>query len=277
MSHFTVLIPAKDEDELEQKLLPFHEYESTGINQFAEWIPADNDEVGAAWAKYGPDGSDPDDGLHYATYAEFMRDHFGYRYRPGINGPGTWGRYTNPQARWDWWVVGGRWSGKLPLKPEYVGHGTQGEGGVMNEANTDPACCDSALAGQIDWNAYRDALREGARKKWRLWRTRPAVVKGNEQSEAAFRQWSWDNHFLMLNDNEEKALGELDEDAYAAQVSTEAVTFAFIDLNGDWYEEARMGWWAFTSDNQDGYDARFWRFVESLPADQRVWVIDAHI
>jgi len=38
MSHFTVLVSAKDDEELEQKLLPFHEYECTGIEQYLEFI-----------------------------------------------------------------------------------------------------------------------------------------------------------------------------------------------------------------------------------------------
>jgi hypothetical protein len=47
----------------------------------------------------------------YASLAEFASEYHGYR--EGPNGAGRYGTYANPQAQWDWWVVGGRWAGAL--------------------------------------------------------------------------------------------------------------------------------------------------------------------
>src|SRR4051794_35627293 len=36
---------------------------------------------------------------------------------------------SNPNKKWDWWQIGGRWSGLLQVKPGAEGH--KGEPGVM--------------------------------------------------------------------------------------------------------------------------------------------------
>ena len=48
----------------------------------------------------------------YPTFEEYAEDYHGYK--PDNNG--RFGRRYNPNAKWDWWVVGGRWAGYLPAK-----------------------------------------------------------------------------------------------------------------------------------------------------------------
>jgi hypothetical protein len=69
---------------------------------------------------------------------------------------GDWGRYRNPNAKWDWFRFGGRWAGKLLLKP--------GRSGVLSpesrekDARFSPLEVDRARFGDIDWEATRKAL-----------------------------------------------------------------------------------------------------------------------
>ena len=85
------------------------------------------------------------------TFEEFIPSWCGAQQ----NSEGVWGRYTNPNSKWDWWTIGGRWSGLLMLKPEAYGQGENGHGGVLNRANSDPKFADSALSKQIDWEGMR--------------------------------------------------------------------------------------------------------------------------
>lgn len=103
MSHFSCLIvtdtkPTKDQ--LQETLLPWHEYECTGIDAYLEFVPADMDELMADFAKYGEEGQ---------CLQSFAADWSGVR----PNAESVYGSYTNPNKKWDWWQVGGRYSGRF--------------------------------------------------------------------------------------------------------------------------------------------------------------------
>lgn len=182
MSHFTVLVPADSYDHLESVLLPYHEYECTGIEEYIEWVDMTSElksdyanrlgdyvkfADGTLKSKYEdefyveeadpdaktswnrtkkkfvlPDNAElvklsaKDAGLE--TFAEFADSWCGAKEIPGK--PGCYGRLTNANAKWDWWEVGGRWTGILKLKPGYTSgckHIGNGSPGLMTDANTD--------------------------------------------------------------------------------------------------------------------------------------------
>ena len=65
----------------------------------------------------------------YNNKAEFAEGYFGYK-----EFEGRYGHWHNPDARWDWWVLGGRWRRMITLKkgvkaewPEEGENGTFGE------------------------------------------------------------------------------------------------------------------------------------------------------
>lgn len=59
---------------------------------------------------------------------------------------GRWGRWTNPNHKWDWWRVGGRWSGLLLLKP--------GAEGLKGEPGMNPNIGAPERTTQADRNGY---------------------------------------------------------------------------------------------------------------------------
>lgn len=102
MTHFTVLVVAKNEEELDAKLLPYHEYECTGIEEYIEFVPLEDGEAENDYKEQQEKGNYLD-----STLEEFVHDWYGSRY---YMQDGKWGRKTNPNNRWDWYQVGGRWS-----------------------------------------------------------------------------------------------------------------------------------------------------------------------
>lgn len=261
MSHFTVLVPAKDQAELEARLLPYHEYECTGIEAYTEFVPHDMDELQKDYAEYG-DGR---------PFDEFIPDWCG-----GFkNEQGVWGRKTNPNAKWDWWVIGGRWSGTLLLKPGSWGKGTNGEGGVMSSANTDPKRADSALAGDIDWDAMQ---AEQCAEKLDLYRKWQSLPDKDTVDDDAYRKALMDSDLFWVDRLESDDLNSMTEAEYVAKWGeARAGTFAYIDLDAKWNARADMGWFAMESDHNEDYHAAWRQFVRSLPAEQRVYVVDCHI
>lgn len=52
---------------------------------------------------------------HHATLEDFVASYHGVDARDERTG--RYGYWENPNRRWDWWKIGGRWRAKLPVKP----------------------------------------------------------------------------------------------------------------------------------------------------------------
>lgn len=49
----------------------------------------------------------------YDTFEKYIEEYCGYEYNEVEGG---WGYYENPNRKWDWWSIGGRWRNMLQLK-----------------------------------------------------------------------------------------------------------------------------------------------------------------
>jgi hypothetical protein len=183
MSHFTCLIIHKDEENIKDVLQPYHEYESTGTED--EYVidvdkTADVQEYldreiyygkrkeGGAWDyEYSIERAETQLNNHVkATRAQYfkaagmtqeeideeIRDYHGYKKRGN-----QWIDHTNPNAKWDWWVMGGRWSGLLRVKKG--AEAQRGENGIMG-TNFDETGYDSCLIKDLDLEAMLRVQRE---------------------------------------------------------------------------------------------------------------------
>lgn len=344
MSHFTVLVSAKDDDELEQKLLPFHEYECTGIEQYIEWVDIHDDyldkfhnelvevvlrngqvigtkydrnpEIQALWKRDGIGFSNRDEFIlkpgydlaeisfdeYYESFDQYMSDWCGYKEKQN----GRFGYYTNPNAKWDWYSIGGRWTGKLILKE--IGMGRNGSPGLMTNANEDPKRADVALAGDVDWQSIHDesvnrqvdgyllrhhyiALAEEQDMPEQCWEEAEKAWETNEYSHVvgsvqklalykfAAVLAAQDTHHWWDTYDDIGAYMNMTEKQYRASIIGEAQTYAFLDLDGNWQQRGEMGWFGMDdrSAGTDNYDEAWWQFVKSIPEDQLVYVIDCHI
>ena len=79
---------------------------------------------------------------------------------------GTWHEYStyNPNSKWDWYSIGGRWSGFFKLKPG--GEGKIGELEVMAEKVTDKTLADQLLKKDIDFELMFKEAEEKANKEF---------------------------------------------------------------------------------------------------------------
>jgi hypothetical protein len=203
----------------------------------------------------------------YPTLEEYVARWHSQSARP-------YGYWSNPQARWDWWVVGGRWTGSLPLKEGFTkDQQTIGDGhhGTCSEPNDDPRSCDYAPSKAIDWQALITLQAQRAGDKWEGHQEYKRLLAAGQDEEAkqlAYEKGLW----------RDKALEEdPTRDAYVLAKSHEAVTFAFVTAEGEWNERGSMGWWAIVTDEHPEYDEVFWQWVEQLDDDQMVVVVDCHI
>lgn len=238
MSHFTVLVVAQNQEELEKKLLPYHEYECTGIEEYTEFVPADMEKLQKDYEEYKEEGQ---------TFEEFIPWWAGYE----KNEEGVWGRITNPRARWDWWVVGGRWSNLL--------HITGGKKGDFSKLS------------ELDIESMRQENTDNARNKYQAWKNKPEDKKNLDN-------YLIENHIFFITTDEVSELDTLSEEEYVEKHGQlKALTYALVDHEGNWIGRGDMGWWGIDSNRDDSYDEKFWEYLNSLDPESVVYVVDCHI
>lgn len=183
---------------------------------------------------------------------------------------------TNPNKRWDYWTVGGRWPGFLKLK------GAAGD-------------VDTAKKGEIDFDGMRDAAGAKAAEQW----DRAAVARDG-------RTWvSWAHMRDVLHpDNIDaareaynaqravQALGKLfnnpfhDIDAYLAPrdefiqaARDRAISSYAVVKDGQWSAKGEMGWFGMSADkmSEDDWNKRVSDLLDGLPDDTQITVVDCHI
>jgi len=303
MSHFTVLVIGENVDE---QLAPFHEFECTGINdQYVQ----DEDVTDELDLPENPTMEQIEDALGYygledkivddESKVEKVGDDCAHKYGYAIVKDGKLVKAvkrTNPNRKWDWYQVGGRWSGMLRLKP-----GAEGENGSRSWMNrgepVDANYCDSALKQDIDFETMRQMAADEAASDWdaaheiigdRTWLTwdevQKVVTEGEDlwqkrrefyHEQAALKELrkKYDNPFLNLD----KYLVAREKFVQTAR-NAAGTTFAVLK-DGQWYEKGDMGWWGMVADekDQDEWNAQFAKLIDDLPEDTRLTVVDCHI
>lgn len=200
---------------------------------------------------------------------------------------------TNPNAQWDWYQVGGRWSGFLKLKPGAKGE--IGEPGVMgsNFARGDDRA-DRALKRDVDFDGMREQAGE---KAGALWDKAKAIrgdltwepwasVRARMDIEAARSFYHAQPAVVALVHGDRDAFGwDLDDtlsgprEAFIQAARDRAgCTFAIL-YKGEWTERGSMGWFGCVSGEMDEgkWHRMFASLIDGLPGDTMLTVVDCHI
>lgn len=163
---------------------------------------------------------------------------------------GRRGYWQNPNARWDWFVIGGRFSGRLRAP-----RGERGPHSPVVEGRYDVAEMRDVDTSR-NWTEYRAARRLFER-----------LMAG--EIDEIDRWYSRDGALRRFGDAE----------TYARYVS-DFWFRAVVTPDGGWHEVGRMGWWGISSEGKA--ELREWlerfreRFVEPY-LDCTATVVDCHI
>ena len=288
MSHFTVLVVTESQEQVTTALQPFHEYECTGTeDEYVRFVESEEtleelQEEHQRHLKEYPDSTPEDLGQH-------LDDYHGYHMEDG-----KWGRRTNPNAKWDWWQVGGRWSGFFDLKP--TGEGVVGEqsllamvqnGGPMDTGSK----VDQAKKGDIDFDRMMSEAADSAAKKYddahqvisgRDFKTWEQVRESSESidlARTAYSEQSVVKDFREKYDNPFSRVDEfaVDREAYIRSRSLSAICPFAVLHGGEWKEKGKMGWWACVSDENENWEGDFLDVLAGIPDEMYLTVVDCHI
>jgi hypothetical protein len=332
MSHFTVLIL---DDDYEKALEPFdenaevefkdveEEYREKYETGTVEMVRLANGELKYTWDddfknpdyKFGLDGDVPKhiypaDSVKeeipfkekYPEFGDYLEDWHGCSYDEDQECYGYW---HNPQAKWDWYSVGGRWTGFFPLKKDATG--VLGERGVFNTA-PGKGRVDRLRIKDIDFDGERQLKFDEATKLFDEWEE---LLKEHDPKHES-KPWS---HFReTINDD---ATRDAAREAYGSQPLIKAVEekyerhqnpfssffgccvdemgfdrVAFVKRSqesmfathavikdGVWYQSGEMGWWGVVTDEKetDDWNKEFDKLLEGLPGETMVTLVDCHI
>jgi hypothetical protein len=325
MSHSTVLVIGEDP---EKQLEPFAEqWDSSTPPHFAQFGD-ETETVMKGWeedtvtcikvrgkwqSKNATRASRPDDMSereipvkeYYGSLESYVEGYHGYQTHNG-----RYGYWHNPQAKWDWYSLGGRWTGMFKMKP--AGEGTLGEPGAFGRDEPVPdGRADQAYKGDIDFMGMRMQSKVKAHERydeylsvteglevpptWEETRTKycGALEEGGEldkdKMDAAreeYREYPWVKALnearlapFMGDDHEEFCVHTGGREAYVARAMVRSFqTFAVLK-DGEWYERGDMGWFGFVSNEKDTdtWDEEFSKLVSELPSETLLSVYDVHI
>lgn len=227
------------------------------------------------------------------TFAEWVEGYYGKPPRI-VDGVEKVIKRTNPNRKWDWWQVGGRWSGLLKLKPGRSG--ANGEPGLMGSHFAKGADrADQALKGDIDLDGMRD---DAGTKAGALWDKAHALTGGAAWEawdsvrdrlapdyEAARTFYNGQAPVKTLKEGDHDTFGwELDDalsgtrEAFVQAARDRALTTFAVVYRGE-SEKGRMGWFACVSDEmeQGNWNRMFNDLIDGLPDDALLTVVDCHI
>lgn len=296
-------------DEVDEQLLPFHEFECTGIEEYIETLDY-TEEAQGHYEKYGDS---------YETFLDYLKADGYPLVRPGegidIEGPHQYSyvllneagevekvvRRTNPNARWDWYVVGGRWTGMLQMKAGAVGK-VGSPGLFTEEVPAGAPRADSAKKGDVDWEEMRRTAAADAASTYD--RVRAVLDEHPKVSSWADYLADVDAGELTIDEAREEyrrqpgvqALSDamrndrsfpwvqaedfsISREKYLEQARDGACATYALVKESIWYEKGKMGWWGISTGEMDQADwNRFInKTIDELDDDTLITIVDCHI
>ena len=211
------------------------------------------------------------------SFEAYCRD-----YRDYIkNAAGQWGYKTNPNAKWDWYCIGGRFSGEFIIKADndeciFVAPSEAGDAPLpesfeyANAARKRDVCWDFAKQMRIK------AAEESYARHVKAFETGDVSELGffAKITEEGIHGWGTMRYIKGETLDEFKARkGVSDADQYAYD------TYAFLDADGEWHSSGDMGWFGISANDKP---ERAWKdelqaLMAQVNDDDFIVLVDCHI
>jgi len=263
MSHFTVAVICDHPDDIIKLLAPYQENNMGDCPmEFMEFNKHSDEES---------DWEDVKD--EYPTFEEYLEKRCGYKKDEET---GEYGYWENPNAKWDWYELGGRWMGSLLIKEnEFVkDEAGQGRPGVFENkiANTPNkyVWVDVCKVGLIQWDKMREIaefeLLKNEGVDGDIWE----ILLDEKHEKRMDYTWYKVDYFKEKYGNKENYI--------KSQVNF--ATYAVITPDGEWHAPGDMGWFGFSSESNEDenlFNDNFYNdFIEPYQ-DKFIAIMDCHI
>lgn len=206
------------------------------------------------------------------TFEEYCRVHCSYSEHQG-----RWGYWYNPDARWDWYAVGGRYSGAFLADRELRQCLETGDG---EDRDFKFKHADGARKGDIAWAEKRRRAAEAGAAEYDLLRrcfetgdvrelgTLAAVTEDGIRGwcETLYRKGESLNEYLLRS-------GIGPNDRFVLNC------YSFVDQYGEWHSMGDMGWFGISANEkgQREWHSEVQDFLTALDDDDFLVMVDCHI
>ncbi len=187
---------------------------------------------------------------------------------------------TNPNSKWDWWTIGGRWDNRL-MRTDSEATPNQGRkcelgfDSIMDKWGNDALCkwelvheAIGTLDGLMTWKEALDACPDEIDKAREMYGEQPRVKAFSKLRNDREDIFGWDaslEDFAMTVED------------FVQRARRQAITPHAILLNGKWIEKGEMGWWACVSNEKEDWPEQYEKIFNELPDNAHMSVIDCHI
>jgi hypothetical protein len=294
MSHFSVMVitPTKpSEDDLANILQPWHEYECTDIeDEYVVEVDVTNDVKGGMEEELK-------NGMTLAEAAE--------QWTGGYVREGRAYKKTNPNKKWDWWQLGGRFSGLLAANYDpntdpknietcficggtgvrEVGkngcNGCNGTGKSTKWPTNWKVVGAQCRRGELELEALRNYREAGELREYDKWQRiidgrelpdwETLVEKNNKDYTKAREEFG--NH-PVIKELYEKGWHsfsypledlQLAREQISENARADAVCTYALVKDGQWFQRGEMGWWGMSRDEMDRNE---WRTKVAVLLDE---------
>ena len=194
---------------------------------------------------------------------------------------GRWGYTCNPNAKWDWWQIGGRFPNRF-LVPAGLQDCIPSAKDDDGESATHPEgyqYADAARKKDICWDVMRkiavDTVEKRYQKCVRAFETKDLTDFGPLCRILDEGISAWGEMLYLKGEtlDEYKARkGATDLDRYMCH------TYAFVDRNGDWIGSGDMGWFGISSNDKDerAWNDEIQKLMNEAKDDDFLAIVDCH-
>ena len=177
---------------------------------------------------------------------------------------GRWGRWSNPNAYWDWWTIGGRFSGLLMAKET-----SETALFIPREQVSQfvpPTLCNGVKMRDFDWEGLRKLQMETDERRYKI--LSEAFLTHDTSALHGPYSIKEDGIYNIFGEAVYKAGQTLQDfmgtrydnyDPEGQWKNYPLSTFAFIDTDGEWHGKGEMGWFgvSFNDKEAEAWDAGF--------------------
>lgn len=292
MSHYAVLVIG---DYPEAQLEPFDENLEVESYLVGDVDENEKQRMLAFYDKHG---------LKFNTFADCYAakgdDWNSNRFK--LDDDGVWREYStyNPDAKWDWYQLGGRWSGRF-IKLKDGASGTMGEQSWMTMRNHG---IDQAYKKDIDFDAIKRDARDNAIKTYRecadkcggciphldiSWDT---IIHSDEYANMTIEQkrdlYHSQDAVKIWKDkvNDGSPFGynisdfQCTEEEYATRAELESFIPYAVLYEGEWISRGDMGWWGITTNEhytENDWQKKVWELIDGCSDGTLFSFYDLHI
>ena len=209
----------------------------------------------------------------------------------------------NPESKWDYWRIGGRWGGYFPYRNEHAALVIRAERGWDSPDDIMPLHCDGGPKSALDLKGMREEKAAEARKlyaeyheviagtpaalPWSAFCDNISEVSGYDVEQARTEYHSQSRVQALRGSGtfkwHENVIEEfsVSESLYVERARARAVPgYATVTTDGRWMAPGKMGWFGMSSDGDDdriGYWEASNAYIEALPDDAWLIAVDCHI